>query len=67
MTGAIEFLRKAKEIYSNCELKCGYGWKCPIKSICDDGKGYNLHDVDEAELVRNVMDYQLKEGAVKDE
>lgn len=54
MTGAIEFLRKAKAICednSDCVI-------CPIADFC-------LTDMDnitdEAELVRKVMDYQIKE------
>lgn len=73
MTGAIEFLQKAKAI---CKT---YPWcsKCPFCGNC-------INDVenitDEADLVRKVMNYQIeevsdaernyeryKEGAVKDE
>jgi hypothetical protein len=66
MTGAIEFLRKAKAIYKSCrydeDLRCP---KCPIKRICGESI---IKDIDEpADLVRKVMDYQIKEGVVKDE
>jgi hypothetical protein len=53
MTGAIEFLRKAKAI---CESRktCH---NCEICEIC--GCPENFYD--EADLVRKVMDYQIKE------
>jgi hypothetical protein len=53
MTGAIEFLRKAKAI---CDSKqtC---YKCPLTDFC--GGLSELED--EADLVRKVMDYQIKE------
>lgn len=60
MTGAINFLRKAKAIYNSCKynesLKCP---TCPIKSICGDGILFR----DESDIVRKVMDYQIKEDS----
>jgi len=53
MTGAIEFLRKAKAI-CNDRPTC---YQCPIGEIC---RGMDAID-DEAGLVRKVMDYQIKE------
>ena len=55
MTGAIEFVTKAKAI---CEsTTCG---KCPL----DDNMCFkNVADIeDPADLVRKVMAYQLKDG-----
>lgn len=53
MTGAIEFLRKAKAI---CESKqtCH---KCQISELCNMAEDIE----DEAELVRKVMGYQIGE------
>jgi hypothetical protein len=63
MTGAIEFLQKAKEIYKSCKydeyLKCP---TCPIKTICGDG----ILSRDEADLVRKVMDYQINQSTTAD-
>lgn len=60
-TGAINFLRKAKAIYSRCEMKCCDGRECPIQDICNDSKHYNLHDMNEADLVTKVMAYKIEE------
>ncbi|MDF2907979.1 MAG: hypothetical protein K0R34_3300 [Herbinix sp.] len=58
MTGAIEFLRKAKVIHEACRddatIKCG---TCPVSSMC----GTAVLKNDPADLVRKVMDYQIKE------
>ena len=58
MTGAIEFLQKAKAINDSCKhdetLTCG---KCPIAHIC----GAAL-DENEADLVRKVMNYQIEDS-----
>jgi hypothetical protein len=55
MTGAIEFLRKAKAICQNREKCSG----CPAQDfcLCDLENGIDY----EADLVRKVMDYQIKE------
>ena len=55
MTGAIEFLRKAKAICKANEDKGCDG--CPVCRMCSDG----LESIDEADLVRKVMAYQIKE------
>ena len=52
MTGAIEFLQKAKAICLN-RTSCG---KCPLVNACN-GFG-NI--TDEADLVRKVMNYRLE-------
>jgi hypothetical protein len=54
MTGAIEFLRKAKLI---CEDRptC---YKCPISDLC----GGMSDIIDEAETVSKVMAYRIKES-----
>lgn len=57
MTGAIEFLRKAKaicKVSNNCVNP-----KCPVFDMCNN---VPLIIEDESELVREVMDYQIKEG-----
>lgn len=54
MIGAIEFLRKLKVICDN-EQRCT---ECPLEKLCI----INGADIkDEAELVRTVMNYQIKE------
>lgn len=55
MTGAIEFLRKAKEICESVPLL--HCKECPLDSIC--GEMANM--TDEADLVRKVMDYRLED------
>jgi hypothetical protein len=59
MTGAIEFLRKAKAICQS-QVIC---FKCPLYSACgnDFGKLKN-----EADLVRKVMAYRLEDRDGKD-
>jgi adenine-specific DNA glycosylase len=55
MTGAIEFLRKAKAI---CSM---YPWcsQCPLNEDCNIS---SLEDInDPSKLVSKVMDYQIKE------
>jgi len=59
MTGAIEFLRKAKAIYNGCEMKCSEGIECPLEDICDDSGKYMFGIIKEADLVSKVMAYQL--------
>ena len=54
MTGAIEFLRKAKEICDNMDACI----KCPLGEFCM--AEMNRLD-DEADLVREVMAYQIEE------
>ena len=55
MTGAIEFLRKAKAICKNHPDCIG----CPINGTC------LLNEItDESDLVRKVMDYQLSEDEI---
>ena len=56
MTGAIEFLQKAKAICENMDA-CG---RCPLNEMCS--VEMNMVD-DEADLVRKVMEYQIKEEA----
>ncbi|MDF2537437.1 MAG: hypothetical protein K0S76_458 [Herbinix sp.] len=51
MTGAIEFLRKVKAICN--DKKC---LKCPMRDICSEG----IPNINEADLVRKVMDYRLE-------
>ena len=53
MIGAIEFLRKAKEI---CKVRhtC---YECPAYDLCRDV----AKDMNEANLVRKVMDYEIVE------
>lgn len=53
MTGAIEFLRKAKAI-CNSKPTC---YKCQIKELC---QGISELE-DEADLVHKVMDYRLED------
>ncbi|MBH1941660.1 hypothetical protein I5677_12225 [Mobilitalea sibirica] len=57
MTGAIEFLRKAKAI---CEIRgcIGVKDKCPAYNLCHTSAG---KITDEADLVRKVMDYRLED------
>ena len=53
MTGAIEFLTKAKAICESVPiLHCD---ECPLTSICGDFSGKS----NQAGLVRKVMAYQL--------
>jgi adenine-specific DNA glycosylase len=54
MTGAIEFLRKAKAI-CNSKPTCH---KCILSDYCGD---IGNTDTDEADLVRKVMDYPLNQ------
>lgn len=54
MTGAIGFLRKKRAICKNIKT-CT---KCPIKKWCEEG---TPESSDEAEFVRTVMDYEIKE------
>jgi hypothetical protein len=60
MTGAIEFLRKAKAI---CESRTTCV-KCPVDDMCLCG--INNMDDGQADLVRKVMDYQIKESSDAD-
>lgn len=54
MTGAIEFLRKAKAICNSIPvLHCG---ECPINDIC--GEFGNMKN--EANIVRKVIEYRLE-------
>ena len=59
MTEAIEFLRKAKAICESVPIH--HCKECPLDDIC--GEFGNM--TDEADLVRKVVDYQVKED--KDE
>lgn len=54
MTGAIDFLRKAKAICLN-RTSCG---KCPLVNACNGFENIT----DEADIVRKVMDYRLEDG-----
>ena len=55
MTGAIEFLTKAKAICESVPiLHCD---ECPLTSICGDFSGKS----NQADIVRKGMAYQLKE------
>lgn len=55
MTGAIDFLRKAKAI---CEsVPVHHCKECPLDEIC--GEMGNMKEP--ADLIRKVMDYQIKE------
>ena len=62
MVGAVEFLRKAKAIYENCEMKCSDGSECPMESLCDDSGKYKVETIIESDLVAKVMAYKIKEG-----
>ena len=53
MTGAIEFLRKAKAICDNTH-PCAD--ECPLNDWC-----HHEDDMNEADLVRKVMEYRLEE------
>ncbi len=53
MTGAIEFLRKAKVICDNTHPCIE---ECPLNDWCN-----HEEDINEADLVRTVMNYQIKE------
>ncbi len=57
MTGAIEFLRKAKAICKSqpSELACQ---GCPISEWCLPPENI----IDEADHVRKVMEYRLEDG-----
>lgn len=59
MTGAIEFLRKLKVI---CDIhpRC---LKCPLDNIC---MKYIADIENEADLVRTVMNYQIKGGKMRE-
>ena len=53
MTGAIEFLQKAKAICENMDACI----KCPLGDFCMA----EMNDLDdEADLVRKVMEYRLE-------
>ena len=60
MTGAIEFLRKAKAIcksrYKDCYRVYGKDTR-PVSALCIGA----IKDINEADLVRKVMEYQIKE------
>jgi hypothetical protein len=58
MTGAIEFLRKAKAI---CKEQATCGIDCPLDELCGCAHGMT----DEADLVRKVMDYRLEDKDAK--
>jgi hypothetical protein len=53
MTGAIEFLRKAKAICDSRDSCVN----CPVDDLCLCG--IDNWDDDEADLVRKIMEYQL--------
>ena len=56
MTGAIEFLQKAKAICDNMDACI----KCPLGDFCMA----EMNDLDdEADLVRKVMEYQIEEAS----
>jgi hypothetical protein len=57
MTGAIEFLEKVKAIH-NVECVGTHCNECTINNICAGSDGYEFNSAD---LVRKVMDYQIKE------
>lgn len=59
MTGAIEFLRKAKAICESRGEKCPMCTECPAYELCI-GVAEDIEN--EADLVRKVMAYQLKDG-----
>ena len=63
MTGAIEFLTKAKAIQNKCEEtdgdKCD---KCIIGDLCEA-----LAKNETADLVRKVMGYEIKEDGDNEE
>jgi hypothetical protein len=66
MTGAIEFLRKAKAII--CEYRQNNGMDCIDAEVGSGCPAYwlcngNIGGHEEAELVRKVMDYQIKEAS----
>ena len=54
MTGAIEFLRKAKAICDSRDSCVN----CPVDDLCLCG--IDNWDDDEADLVRKVMEYRLE-------
>ena len=55
MVGAIEFLRKAKAI---CDEQEDCNKECPIYEEC----GQPYCDINEADIVRKVMEYRLEDG-----
>jgi hypothetical protein len=60
MTGAIEFLRKAKEICKERDKACyddDNDDKCPMLEFCCDP----VADCEPSDLVRKVMDYEIPE------
>jgi hypothetical protein len=63
MVGAIEFLRKAKAICKSRDSIDGKCFYCPVISLCADA----LTAVDEADLVRKVMDYQINQPSKSSE
>jgi hypothetical protein len=54
MIGAIEFLRKAKAICDNTH-PCAD--ECPLNGWC-----HHEDDMNDADLVRKVMEYRLEDG-----
>lgn len=62
MTGAIEFLRKAKAICDSRSEHCHINGICPVYELCVK----TVEGIDEADLVRKVMDYQIKGDANAD-
>ena len=54
VTGAIEFLRKAKAI---CKSQKICSTDCPVDELCGNACGIT----NEADLVRKVMAYKIKE------
>ena len=61
MTGAVEFLRKAKAICESREQQCegsGETGRCCLYPLCWNSMDF----VDEVELVKKVMAYEIKEG-----
>ena len=57
MTGAIEFLRKAKAICESITNGTNPCEDCPINGLCIPENIEN-----EADLVRKVMEYRLEDG-----
>lgn len=54
MTGAIEFLRKAKAICNSDNIPCS---ECPLTNMCGD-----IGNIENpADLVRKVIDYRLED------
>ena len=62
MTGAINFLRKAKDICNQRKNKCGaafIGTRCPMWNMCKEP----IQIINESDLVSKVMAYKIKEVA----